>query len=462
MTRRPAVLVLAAALFPAAVYAQTLAVASMAPASSAQTQAMAQPTRLSLADAVARGLEYNVAVIVQEQQRRVASSQRLEALSALLPHASASVRQATQVINTAAFGFSGFGGLPNLIGPFSTFDARVGVSAPILDASAHAKLAASRAEETAANADYRTVRETVALAVGNLYLQVLADTARVRSTESQVTTAEALVRLATDRNAAGVVARIDVVRQQVQLEAARAQAIAAGNQLAKRKLQLAHAIGLAASDTIELTDAATYRPAPELTLEAAIADAAAHRNDLKSAQARVESAGASREAAAHAAWPSLHIDADVGVLGLSAGSAERTYSVAAAVRVPLFEGGRTRARVEQAAAELRAREAELTNLDAGVRFEVRAAFLDVDAAAASVQVAQSGEALAGEELTQAEDRFRAGVASSIELVQAQDAVARASEQYIASVYAHNVAKAELARALGGVESRYLSFVTGRQ
>jgi outer membrane protein TolC len=86
----------------------------------------------------------------------------------------------------------------------------------------------------------------------------------------------------------------------------------------------------------------------------------------------------------------------------------------------------------------------------------------VDAAAASVQVAQSGEALAREELTQAEDRFRAGVASSIELVQAQDAVARASEQYIASVYAHNVAKAELARALGGVESRYLSFVTGRQ
>lgn len=424
----------------------------------------ADPVRLSLTDAVSRGLEFNVAVIVQEQARNTVSSQRLEALSALLPHVSGSVRQSNQILSTAAFGFQGFAGLPAVIGPFSNFDARIVFSAPVFDESARASLAAARSNVKAADAGYQTVRDTVALAVANLYLEALADAARVRTSQAQVVTAESLVRLATDQNASGLVAHIDVVRQQVQLEAARAAVIRSQNDLDKRTLQLAHAIGLPPGQAVELTDAAAFVPAPPISLEAAVADARLHRTDLQQAQARVDAAKADRHAAFSGTLPSVRVDGDVGAIGLSAASADRTYSIAALVHVPIWEGGRTQARTAIAESQLKQREAELADLEAGVQFDVRAALLDVKAAEAAVEVARSGEALAREELTQAEDRFRAGVANTVEVVRAQDAVARASEGFIASVYAHYTAKAELAHALGDVEHRYQQFIltSGRQ
>jgi outer membrane protein TolC len=433
--------------------------AQTATAVAARTQApSAEPVRLSLVDAVSRGLEFNVSVIVQEQARNTVSSQRLEALSALLPHVSANVRQSNQILSTAAFGFQGFAGLPTVIGPFSNFDARVVFSAPVFDESARASLAAARSNVKAADAGYQTVRDTVALAVANLYLEALADAARVRTSDAQVATAESLVRLATDQNASGLVAHIDVVRQQVQLEAARAAVIRAQNDLDKRTLQLAHAIGLAPGQAIEFTDAASFVPAPPISIEAAVADARLHRTDLQQARARVDAAKADRRAASSSALPSVRVDGDVGAIGLSAASADRTYAIAALVHVPIYEGGRTQARTAIADAQLKQREAELADLDVVVQFDVRAALLDVRAAEAAVDVARSGEALAREELSQAEDRFRAGVATTVEVVRAQDAVARASEALIASVYAHFTAKAELAHALGDVEHRYQQFM----
>jgi len=427
----------------------------------AEAQVQPAALNLSLADAVSRGLEFNLTAILEDQQRRIASGARLQALAALMPRVSGNVRESAQIINTAAFGFSGLGGLPNLIGPFTVFDARLAVSAPIVDPAATAELRIARANEHAAEADFRRVRETVVLAVGNVYLQALSDRARVDAARSQVSTAEALLRLATDQNASGVVARIDVLRQQVQLENARALLIASENDFAKRKLQLARAIGLTATQSFELSDTVSFTPAPEMTIEDAVREAASHREDLKAAHLRLDAARAARGAAFASHLPSLRLDADLGVLGLTASTAEKTYTIAAALHVPIFDGGRSRAQTVVADAAIRQREAELADLDRGVRFDVSAALLDVNAAAAAVNVAKSGEDLAREELTQAEDRFRAGVATSIELAQAQDAVAHATEQYIASVYSHNLAKATLARALGEGETRFLPLVGGR-
>jgi outer membrane protein TolC len=432
------------------------------PATGATQAAQTAPLRLSLADAVTRGLDFNIAIIVQEQARNTVTSQRLQALSALLPHVSGNIRASDQVLSTAAFGFSGVNGFPTLLGPFSTFDARVVVSAPVFDATAHNELAAAHADERAAGSDYHQVRSTVALAVAHLYLQAVADAARVESSRAQVATAESLVRIATDHNAAGLVARIDVVRQGVELEAARAAATRAENDLEKRKLQLARAIGLPASQTLELTDAAPFTPAQSISVDAAVADAREHRADLQRARARLEAAEATHRAATGSMLPSLRIDGDYGAIGLTFGSADRTYSIAAAVHVPIFEGGRAQARTAQADALLKQRQAELADLESGIQFEVREALLDIHAAEATVALARSGEALAREELAQAEDRFRAGIASTIEVVRAQDAVGRASEQYIASVYEHNIAKAELVSALGDAEHRYLQLIKGQE
>jgi len=419
----------------------------------------AAPIQLSLADAVQRGLAQNLAAILEEQQLNGARSSRLAALSEVLPHVSASVQQSHEVLSTAAFGFS-FPGVPTVIGPFGVFDARLSMSTPLFDARALGGVRSVKAQVRAAEADVQEIRETVVLAVGNLYLQAEADAARVDSARAQVVTAETLVQLAVDQKTAGLVAGIDVVRQQVQLQSAKARLIVAENAFEKRKLSLARAIGLPAGQAFALTDAPTFVPAPVITLDDAVAVAAANREDLKAAQARVEAARAARDAEAAGTLPSVHLDADVGALGPHVSNVDRTYAIAANVRVPIFDGRNTKARVQHADAELRSREAELADLAGGLRYDVETAMLDVKAADAAVAVADSARTLSRQELEQAQDRFRAGVSSTLELAQAQESVAGASEQYINSVYAHAVAKAALARALGQVERQFVALVRG--
>lgn len=426
-----------------------------------QAQAQTAPLQLSLADAVSRGLDHNLQVILQEQRTREAGSARLAALSELLPHVAGDVRETRQVLSTAVFGFT-LPDLPTLIGPFNVLDARVSVSAPIIDLGNTSRLRAASALETASAADYKHVRETVILAVSNLYLMALADQARLASADAQVATATALSKTADDQHAAGTIARIDSTRQDVQLQSARALQIAAANALAVRKLQLAHAIGVPAGQPIVLTSSTGFGDAPIPTLEAAIAEASANRQDLAGARARVAAAESTRSAALAGHLPTLHLDADVGAVGNTVSSAEKTYEIAAKVHVPIFAGGKTQAETTRADAELKQRQAELADLEAGVRYDVQAALLTLQSANAGVEVAKSAEALSRDQLTQSQDRFNAGIAGSIEVVQAQEAVAKASEQYISALYANAIAKASLARAMGVSEERLVKLVGGVQ
>jgi outer membrane protein TolC len=420
------------------------------------------PLSLTLADAVTRGLEHNLGTLTQAQHVRTAEGDRWRALSDLLPHVSVNLRQSEQVVNIAAFGFTGFPGIPDLIGPFGLFDARVAVSAPLIDAGAVSSLREERARLLAEQYGYKNTRQWVVLVVANLYFEAVADASRARAAASLVSTAEALAGLAEDQRASGLIAGVELLRQQVQLAAARQRLIASQNAAEKDKLKLARAIGLPAEQTFDLADAIPYAPAPSLTIAQATEQAYATRDDLRGAKARVDAARAARQAAVDGALPTVRVDADYGALGPTISTTKRTFAVAASVHVPLFQGGSTRGKVEQADAELRQREAELADLKAGVQYEVAAAMLDLNAAGAAVDVARSAEALARQQLEQTQDRFRAGVANTIELVQGQDAVATASDNYISSLYAHNLAKASLARALGVVEARFSEFVGGQR
>jgi len=252
------------------------------------------------------------------------------------------------------------------------------------------------------------------------------------------------------------------VRQQVQLQSARQRLIAAQNTLDKRKLALARAIGLPSGQAFTLASETQFHAAPPMTIDQAVAQAATSRQDVQAAQARVDAARFAKQAQMASRLPSLHLDADLGVVGTSASNTDKVYTVAATVRVPIFEGGETRARVQRADTELKTREAELADITGSVRYDVEGALLDIKAADAGVGVADGARTLARQELDQAQDRFKAGVASTLELVQAQEAVASASEQYIASVYAHAIAKGELAKAIGQVEQRFVALVGGAQ
>jgi outer membrane protein TolC len=416
---------------------------------------------LSLTDALKRGLEQNLGVLLEEQQVRAAEGTRWRLLSGLLPDVSGSINQTRQKVNLAAFGFTGFAGIPNVIGPFNVFDARLAVTQPVLDVTAAYEAKEGAARVRAERHGYEDGRHVVVLVVTNLYLEAVAAESRVAAALAQLETAESLYTLAADQNRAGVVPRLDVLRADVERKAAAQRRIAAGNDAARARSMLARAIGLPSGQPFTLADTMSYAPLAPVDAAAIRARAFEVRPDVLRAQARVAAAESAAHAATAERLPSLSVDGNYGWIGSSAATSEQTFAVAANVHVPLFAAGKTEARVRESSAELRQRQAELQDVRAGVSYEIESALRDVNAAAEQVSVAESATALAAEALVQAQDRFRAGVATNIEVVQAQEASVAAREAHIAALYAHNIAKAVLARAIGVDEQHFIGFLGGQ-
>jgi outer membrane protein TolC len=213
-----------------------------------------QPLPLTLADAISRGLEHNLGVIARREDVEQARSERWRALSAVLPNVSGRLSADREVINLAALGFTGFPGIPSVIGPFNVFDARIGVSQPVIDPQGLFHLRETNHELTAARHNFRNARDLVVVAVTNLYLQVLATDSRVAAVRAELETADALATLAEDRRKAGLVPAIDANRAQVQRQNAQQRLITSENAAARQKLVLARAIGLPLGQTNSLTD----------------------------------------------------------------------------------------------------------------------------------------------------------------------------------------------------------------
>ena len=410
-----------------------------------------QPLPLTLTDAIARGLEHNLGVISRQEDVEKARSDRWSALSAVLPNVSGRLSADREVINLAALGFTGFPGIPSVIGPFNVFDARVGVSQPVIDSQGLFHLREANHDLSAAQHNFRNARDLVVVAVTNLYLQVLAADSRVTAVRAELETADALATLAEDRRKAGLVPAIDANRAQVQRQNAQQRLITSENAAARQKLVLARAIGLPLGQEISLTDSMPYVSATVPSLDAAVKEAYAHREDLQGQEEALNAAREAEKAADAAHLPSLHVDANWGAVGQTPSAAVPTYTVGASVHVPLFNAGADKARSIEAAATARRRRAELEDTRAKVYYEVQAALLDVDAAQRQVDLATRTVALADEQLAQARDRFGAGVTDTIEVVQAQEALASAHDASVASLYGYNAARASLAAALGLAE-----------
>jgi len=420
------------------------------------------PLALSLDQAIARGLDHNLHVLLAQAGQDVARGRRWQSLSSLLPAVAGHVAEDRQKLNLAAFGLPLPPGESPLVGPFDVFDARLTVHQSLFDRPARQRARAARATLASARDDVRDARDLVVLVVARLYLGVLADRARLEAADAEVATAQALADLAGDQLQAGTVAKIDVLRSQVELDTRRQQRIVAANDLEKDKLALARAIGLPLGRAIELTDPLPDTPAAPVEVAAALKEAEAQRADLASARSRLEAARAGLAAARGERLPSLALEADWGTIGPTPSSALTTYDVGAVLSVPLFLGGRVRGEVLAAEAQVRQAQDQVDDLRRGIEYEVRGALLDLDAARHRVTTADAARDLADEQLTEARDRFRAGVSDSLEVVQAQQAVAAAHESYIASLYAYNLAKVTLARALGVAEERTTELLEGNR
>ncbi|MBV9505068.1 MAG: TolC family protein [Acidobacteriia bacterium] len=411
---------------------------------------------LTLADAIRRGLEYNLGTVGYQNAARQARAQELLARSALLPNVSGYALLTEEQVNLATFGFHfnlpipGFT-FPTIVGPFHYIDLRAQLTQTVVDLTTLRNYRASRQNAKATDLSAQDARDLVVLAVTGGYLSIISAAARIDSARAQVASAQALYQQAFDRHNAGVAARIDVTRSQVELQTQQQRLTSEETDFAKQKIQLGRLIGLPPGQDFTLSDTLPYAPITGLTLDQALQRAAMNRADLKAAQAQMEAAELTKKAAAAERYPTVQLAGDYGVNGTSPQNSHGTFSVTGSVRFPIWEGGRIRGDIEQADAALSQRRSEYEDLRGRVDADIRQAFLDLTAAANQVTVAQSNRELAQETLTQARDRFAAGVADTVEVVQAQEQVAGAEQDYISSLYAHNLAKASLARSMGQAE-----------
>jgi outer membrane protein TolC len=421
--------------------------------------------KITVLDAIIRALQHNLGVLVAEEGLGRAKGVRWKTLSELLPNMNARVSETRQKINLQAFGFGSpggpsFPGVPDIVGPFNVFDARVSVSQSIVDLAALHDARAEAHNVEAARLSSRSARDFVINVAGTLYVHALGSYARAESARAQQQTAQALYDQALDLKKGGLIAGIDVLRAEVQLSSETQRSTAAANEFEKAKLLLARAIGLPLGQNFALDANLPGLPTPDMTLEQAVEQAYKSRPDYQAALERVHAAESTRRAVVGGGLPSVRVNADYGEIGLSPSDSQITYAVAGVVTIPIFQGGRLRGRLLEADADLRQRRAEAEDLKAAIYYEVRTAFLDLEATSQQLQTGTRARELAAQQLTQARDRFAAGVASNIEVVQAQEAVAVANEQYISALYGYDLAKGGLLKGIGTAEGTLRRLLEG--
>lgn len=428
-------------------------------------QVSAQPLMLKLEEAVQRGIRYNLGSIGAGDAAQLARAQRLAAVAELLPNINGHVLETAQQIDLAAEGLRisvpipGFH-FPTVVGPFNYFDARASLSEGV-SVTSFRNMRASREDEHSAQLSLKDSRELVTLAVVGSYLQIIAAAARIQTANAQIQSAQAVYDQAVDRNRSGLNARIDVTRSLVELQTQRQRLTSLTNDFAKQKIAMARLIGIPMAQSFMLADAIPFRETPSPDVNTLIQQALTNRADVQAASAQVKAAEQTRAAAAAEHLPSVNVSGDYGVIGVNPSQSHGTFSVTGAVQFPIYTSGRIRADIDQAEAALAQRRAEYEDAKGRAEQDVRDAALDLDAAAQQVRVAQSNRELAADALDQARDRFRAGVSDTVELVQAQETVATAEQDYISSTFAFNLARVSLARATGEIEQSVPRLVTGR-
>jgi len=351
-------------------------------------------------------------------------------------------------------------GFPKIIGPFGFTDLRANLTWSLIDVASLRNYLAARHNFAAAQLSAQDARELVVLVVGNAYLLVLADETRVASVEAQGATAKVSLDQAVANHQAGTAPLLDELRARVDYQSLEQQLIAAKNALEKDKLALARTIGLPLEQSFTLVDKAPYAAFDAIDVEKAIREAHANRKDLAAMVEQAKAAEEQRKAATADRLPTLTFAGDYGDIGVNVKSSHGTGDAAGTLAVPLFREYGLRGEAQMAQAQLDTAEARLSDKNAQVDADVRDALLDIESAQKQVEVARSSVELANEALSEAQQRYANGVSDNLAVSQAQQSVAQANDQYVTSLYRHNVAKLSLARALGAGE-KYKNYLGGK-
>jgi outer membrane protein TolC len=423
----------------------------------------ASPTALSLSleDAVGRGLRQNLGALLSADAESGARGERWRALSSLLPNLTTATSFGVRQNDLKAIIGITVPGHPPVIGPFGVFDTRAYLNQSIFNWESIERARSSSAQEKSAQFSYQNARELIVAVVVSNYLLVIADQSQVESAQAQRDTAKVLLEQTTDQKTAGLAAKVDVLRSDVELQTREQRLIVARNNLAKQKLVLARAIGLPAGQTFDIATEVAYQPLTTSTLEEALRQAYTSRPDYKSQIEQVRSAELQKKAASAERYPTLSAVADYGSIGTNFAANHGTVDAAAELRLPVFQGGKVHGDNLVADSVVAGARQRLEDLRAGIDQEVRDAFLDLQDTSQEVSVEKNAVRLATETLEQSRDRFSSGVTDNIEVVQAQESLADANDAYISSLYRYNTAKISLARAIGGAESNYALYLRGK-
>jgi outer membrane protein TolC len=420
---------------------------------------------LTLDQAVQMGLKFNLGSVSAGASSRQVRAQRLAALSALLPSIDASLSETGAKTNLETLGLTSgtFGGgtLPKVVGPYHYYDARLSLNYNVLDLAAVHNY--RQAKETASAAEWndRDARELVVLAVGGQYLRIAADLALVESQEAEVRYAQSSYEQARAQLQAGTKSEVDTQRSQVELQTEQQRLLSQRADVIKEKRALARSIGLSLETDFTLAEKLTFDPFAPADLQGALKIALSDRADLKSAEAQLRAAEESLKAAHSERLPTVSVSGYVAVEGVNPNAGNGVFQGTASVSVPIFQGGRIKAAEEQARAAIDQRRAEFQDQRGVIELDVRNAYTDFQVAVDQVKVAESNRDLALRTLQQSQDRFVAGVATSVEVVQSQESLAAANRDYVSGLYAHNLSKISLARALGRAETGIANILKGQ-
>ncbi len=419
----------------------------------------ADTLQLTLEEAVQRGLKTNLGLLLSNTQIANSRGQRLQDLQALLPSIDGNIKEAFVQSDLAAQGLK-IPGFPTIIGPFGYTDIRANLTWTVFSLNSLKTYMASRHNFQAAQLSAEDARQLVILTVGNAYLKVLADQAQIESTEQQVSTSKVSLDQATSNHSAGTAPRLDELRAQVDYQSLQQQLIVAKNAKEKDKLALARTIGLPLGQSFEVADKAPYSAFDQPDVQQAIKQALANRKDRQASAEATKGDEEARKAATYDRLPTIKAEADYGDIGVNVRHSHGTGDATGTIMIPIFKEAQYRGEAQVAQSQLDQQRFQQSDLDAQIEADVRDALLDIASSQQQVEVAHSNVQLSAEVLSEAQDRYKAGVSDNLAVSDAQQTVAQADSQYVNSLYQHNVAKLNLARAMG-VAQNYKDYLGGK-
>jgi outer membrane protein len=410
--------------------------------------------KLTLEQSVALALKQNTTAQIAALTAAEAEQDKNISRSNLIPNATLQVSDSVRRQNIE----TGFGqkipGVPEHSGPFQVFNAGVAVGTPIFDLTLWRRYQAAKELAGAQKATSESTREQVILLVVSQYIGSLRVEANVTASRSRVELAQALYDQAADLQKEGVGTGIDTLRANVELQNEKQALIQAENDRQSSLYILSRLLNLDPRQKVELADSLSFFDTPQPEMDSSIDAALATRQEWKSIKQQVKAAQRQKQASQAERLPSLRFDGNWAYQGLSSTTGIPVYTYQAGINMPLFTGGRIHAEIVKADLQLRGLEEQKADLRNSIALDVKTALLNLESARSEVQVANLGVQLAKEEVDQARDRFKAGVANNIEVIQAQDALARANDNQIVALYRFNQARADYARGIGQMEKVY--------